>query len=59
LENGIWQTANRFGEQRINLENLTSPHIGKVRGRMLVKLNGKLFAKRSAPATFRLAHNLR
>jgi len=46
LVNGVWQTANRFGKWGINLANLTSPHMGKFWGRMLVKLNGEFFCQK-------------
>jgi len=61
LANGVWQTwqtANRFGKQRLNLANFTLPHMGKVLSRMLVKLNVNFFSKRFAPATFCLANKV-
>jgi len=47
-----------FGKWHINLANFTSPHMGKVRGRMLVKLNGNFFAKHCAAATFCLEYKV-
>jgi len=54
LVNGIWQMANRFGKRRINLVNFTLPHLGKVQGRMLVKLNENFFCQMLSASIFLL-----
>jgi len=46
--------ANRFGKWHINLPNFTSPHMGKVQGRMMVKLFHHFFCQTLCAGNFLL-----